>query len=207
VSLLVPYIHQVYDVPDGHDGSGACGPSSMLMVLGYFDKIAPKPTLGRYGALVPAIETAVCEPNLGAVHAKMLNYLRPTFPHVSIFYENKATWPRVKAELDAGRPVILGTRVTPAGHLMVARGYLSDGRLLVNDPAGDRDQAARRPDGGWSPTGVRYWNAYGNQAAYDWDALQVRWVMTFGDKPADASDRAEDAAPTEPAMAAAAPGR
>jgi len=200
VSLNVPYVHQVYDVPEGHDGSGACGPSSMLMVLAFFGKVAPQPMAvsdpvrheSRFGALVPTVEAAVCEPNLGAVHAKMLAYLRPTFPHVAIFYDDKATWARVKAELDAGRPVLLGTRVTPAGHLMVARGYLSDGRLLVNDPAGDREQAARRPNLAWSPTGVRYWNFDGDKAVYEWDALQVRWVMTFGDRPAPAADAAED---------------
>lgn len=199
VSLAVPYVNQVYDVPPDHDGSGACGPSSMVMVLAFLNKVAPKPITvpdplpheSRFGALVPAVQNAVCEPNLGAVHAKMLDYLRPTFPNVAIFYDDKATWARVKSELDAGRPVILGTRVTPAGHLMVARGYLSDGRLLINDPAGDREQAARRPSLAFSPTGVRYWNRDGDKAVYEWDALDVRWVMTVGDSAAG-SDRAED---------------
>jgi hypothetical protein len=193
VSLPVPYLSQVWDSPDDFNGGGACG--------AYFRKVAPHPIrvtdsyvhVSEYGGLLPEIEGKVCDPNLGAVHAKMLDYLRPDFPTVAIYYDAKATWKRVRRELDAGRPCILGTEVTPAGHLMVARGYLSDGRVLVNDPAGDLYQAARwgNPQGGWSPTGNRYWNGGGNGATYDWDSLAVRWVMTFGPKDED-SDRAED---------------
>ncbi len=202
VALSIPYLNQIYDSPDTFDGGGSCGPTSMLMVLAFFGKAQARPTVvtqnggartTAYGALIPQVDDKVCEPNLGAVHAKMLDYFRPSFPGVAIFYDDKANWPRVKRELDAGRPVILGTSVTNAGHIMVARGYLEDGRLLVNDPAGDREQAARRggPKGGWSPTGVRYWNGDGGKAVYEWDALAVRWVMTFGPKPPDA-DRPED---------------
>jgi hypothetical protein len=172
----------------------------MLMVLAFFGKVEARPVAvpepfpheSRYGALLPALHGAVCEPGRGAVHAKMLAYLRPFFPHVALFYDDKATWDLVRAELDAGRPCLLGTRVTPAGHLMVARGYLRDGRLLVNDPGGDRDQAARRPGLAWSPTGVRYWNPHGDRAAYEWDALEVRWVMTFGERADGDADAAED---------------
>jgi hypothetical protein len=202
VSLPVPYFHQVWDAPDGFDGGGSCGPSSMLMVLAWAGKVAPKPVAvrdsypheSRYADVLPGLNAAVCEPNMGAVHAKMLDYLRPTFPGVAIFYDAKATYARVKAELDAGRPVILGTRVTPAGHLMVARGYLADGRLIVNDPAGDRERPARRggPDGRWSPTGSRYWNGAGEGAFYDWDSLEVRWVMTFGPAAPAGADKPED---------------
>lgn len=201
VSLTVPYLSQVWDSPDSFDGGGSCGPTSLLMLMAFFHKIQPEPIevhdsylhTTQYGNLIPIVHKAVCEPGMGAVHAKMLSYLRPSFPDVAIFYNEKASYDRVKKELDAGRPVILGTQVTPAGHIMVARGYLADGRLLVNDPAGDRDQAARwnSPTGGYSPTGVRYWNGDGDKATYDWDALEIRWVMTVGPKD-PAADRAED---------------
>ena len=201
VSLQVPYLSQVYDSADDFDGAGSCGPTSMLMVLAYYKKINPQPVrvlsnyahTTDYGYAIPGVDAKVCEPNSGAIHAKMLDYLRPQFPGVAIWYNEKATWARVKTELDAGRPVILGTQVTGAGHIMVARGYQTDGRLLINDPAGDREQAARRggPQGGYSPTGVRYWNGDGNKAVYEWDALEVRWVMTIGPQ-VSGSDRAED---------------
>lgn len=205
VSLNVPYLNQVYDDPAGFDkGGGACGPTSMVMVLAYYHQFAPKPTPvagwynqpSLYGAYLPEVYSHVCEPGVGAVHAKMLDYLRPHFPGVAIFYNEKATPALVKAELDAGRPCIIGTEVTSAGHIMVVRGYLSDGRLLVCDPAGDRERAARAPAGGplgdWSKTGVRYWNGEGGKAVYDWDALQVRWVMTLGPNVPKNADVAED---------------
>lgn len=202
VNLPVPYLSQAWDVPDGFDGSGSCGPCSALMVQLLVGKVNPQPVsvkdsyghVSLYGSAIPAIQAVTNEPGMGAIHAKMLAYLRPSFPGVAIFYNEKATWKRVKRELDAGRPAILGTSVTPAGHIMVARGYLSDGRIIVNDPAGDREQLARlnAPDGPYSPTGSRYWNGGGNGAIYEWEALDVRWVMTFGEtKPGDA-DKAED---------------
>ena len=203
VNLPVPYLSQAWDVPDGFDGAGSCGPCAVLMTLLWAKKAAPATVFVRdsyphsspFGSAVPEIQAAICEPNLGAVHAKMLRYLRPMFSGAAIFYDAKATWTRAKRELDAGRPVILGTEVTPAGHLMVLRGYLADGRrVIVNDPAGDREQFARRdaPGGPYSPTGSRYWNGGGNGAVYDWEALDVRWLMTLGDVvPADA-DKAED---------------
>ncbi len=202
VNLPVPYLSQAWDVPDGFDGSGSCGPCSAAMVQLLAGKVNPDPVpikdsyphVSPYGSVIPAIQSVTNEPGSGAVHAKMLAYLRPSFPGVAIFYNEKATWKRVKRELDAGRPVIVGTSVTPAGHIMVARGYLSDGRIIVNDPAGDREQLARvnAPDGPYSPTGSRYWNGGGNGAIYEWEALDVRWVMTLGEtKPGDA-DRAED---------------
>ena len=201
VNLPVPYVSQVWDSPDGFDGSGSCGPGSLTMVLAYLKKLPEKPVIvtesypheSALGGNIPALYAAVCEPGMGAVHQKMLDFVRPMVPGVAIFYREKATWKRVKAELDAGRPVMLGTQVTPAGHLMVARGYTTDGRLLVNDPAGNRDLAARwsRPDGEWSKTGGRYWNGEGKGALYDWDALEVRWVMTFGPK-SEGGDKPED---------------
>lgn len=205
VDLKLPYVMQYWDAPDGFDGGGSCGPCSMIMVLGFAGKRTPKPTTvtasyphtTAWGSYMKEVDDAVCEPNLGAVHAKMLAYLKPDFPSAALFYNEKATWARVKAELDSGRPVILGTRLTPAGHLMVARGYLSDGkRLIVNDPAGNQTLTARlnSPDGPYSPTGNRYWNGGGERAIYEWDALDVRWIMTFGPITGDA-DRPEDEIP------------
>jgi hypothetical protein len=80
---------------------------------------------------------------------------------------------------------------------MVARGYLTDGRLLVNDPAGDRERPAITPGAGplagYSKTGVRYWNGDGDKAVYEWDVLQVRWVITMGPVASESGGKAEDA--------------
>jgi hypothetical protein len=202
VHLKLPYVMQMWDSPDDFDGAGSCGPCSMIMLLAGLGKRSPKPVkilssyvhTNAWGGYIKEIDDAVCEPDSGAVHAKMLAYLKPDFPGVAILYNEKATFARVKAELNAGRPVILGTRVTPAGHLMTACGYLSDNkRIIVNDPAGNQTWTARRnsPDGELSSTGNRYWNGGGEGAIYEWEALDVRWIMTVGPKPPDA-DNPED---------------
>jgi len=41
--LDVPYIHQGYDTPDDFYGNWACAPACAVMVLAYYDRIAPNP--------------------------------------------------------------------------------------------------------------------------------------------------------------------
>jgi|GEM_PF-3790388 len=40
VELPVPYVHQVHDAPQWFDGGWSCGPTSMVMVLAYFGRLA-----------------------------------------------------------------------------------------------------------------------------------------------------------------------
>lgn len=201
VDIALPGMQQVWDAPDGFDGSGSCGPVSFLMLLAGLGKIAEDPLfitnsyphVSPYGGLLKTVDDRITEPELGTVHYKMLRYMRGFFPTASMVYGTKVTKERVLDELKAGRPVILGTRVTAAGHLMTARGYTTDGRIIVNDPAGNQMQAARigRPDGSYSPTGNRYWNGGGMAAQYDWETLDVRWALFIGPRVPDA-DEPED---------------
>jgi hypothetical protein len=194
-------MQQVWDAPDGFDGSGSCGPVSILMLLAGLGKITKEPVTvtesyvhtSLYGGLLQSVDDRITEPNLGTVHYKMLTFIRGYFPTASMVYGPKVTKERVLAELKAGRPVLLGTRVTAAGHLMTVRGYTDDGRIIVNDPAGDQTRAARvgRPDGSFSPTGNRYWNGGGAGAQYDWETLNVRWALFVGPRVPDA-DEPED---------------
>jgi hypothetical protein len=201
VDIALPVMQQVWDAPDGFDGSGSCGPVSFLMLLAGLGKVTEQPMvvgdsyphISPYGALLQSIDDRITEPDLGTVHFKMLRFIRGYFPTASMVYGAKATKERVLDELQAGRPVILGTRVTPAGHLMVVRGFTDDGRMVINDPAGDQTRAARyqRPDGSYSPTGNRYWNGGGLAAQYDWEMLDVRWALFIGPRVPDA-DEPED---------------
>ena len=108
-------------------------------------------------------------------------------------YGTKVTKERVLADVKAERPVLLGTRVTADGLLMMVRGIQYDGRLILNDPAGDPTRAAPvgRSDGSFSPTGNRYWNGGGDGAQYDWETLNVRWALFIGPRVPDA-DEPED---------------
>ena len=201
VDIDLPLMQQVWDAPDGFDGSGSCGPVSFLMLLAGLGRISAQPIdvhdsyphISPYGGLLKSIDDQITEPNLGTVHFKMLQFIREYFPTASMVYGSKVTKQRVLDELKAGRPVILGTRVTNAGHLMTARGFTDDGRIIVNDPAGDQTRAARvgQPDGSYSPTGNRYWNGGGSAAQYDWEMLDVRWALFIGPRVPD-YDEPED---------------
>lgn len=104
VDLPAPYLSQVWDSPDDFQGGGSCGPTSILMALIRDKKIAPNPVritgsyfhVSEYGGNIPIIEAKICDPELGAVHARMLDYLRPFYPQVAIYYDAKATLARVK---------------------------------------------------------------------------------------------------------------
>lgn len=201
VDIQLPLMQQVWDAPDGFDGSGSCGPVSFLMLLAGLGKLSEQPIdvsesyihISPYGGLLKSIDDRITEPDLGTVHFKMLKFIRSYFPTASMVYGSKVSKQRVVDELRAGRPVVLGTRVTAAGHLMVARGFTDDGRIIVNDPAGDQMRAARvgRPEGSYSPTGNRYWNGGGSGAQYDWQMLDVRWALFIGPRVPDA-DEPED---------------
>lgn len=77
----------------------------------------------------------------------------------------QASLSQVKADLDAGRLVILSTKLTSAGHLVVARGYTTDNTLIVNDPYGDKHQG--------------YPNTGGAGAHYAWSEMQPVWYLTL----------------------------
>ena len=110
----------------------------------------------------------------------MLSFRRGYFPTASVVYGTKVTKERVLADVKAERPVLLGTRVTADGLLMMVRGIQYDGRLILNDPAGDPTRAAPvgRSDGSFSPTGNRYWN--GAAAQDDLETLNVRRELFIG---------------------------
>lgn len=49
------------------------------------------------------------------------------------------TMDSIKAEIDAGRMVLIGTYFTTGGHIVTISGYTEDGRLIVCDPYGNRN--------------------------------------------------------------------
>lgn len=76
-----------------------------------------------------------------------------------------ATWAGITAALDKGYPVLVGTRLTDEGHILVARGYTSGGYLVVNDPYGNK----------FGPNG--YGGPDGENILYPWKKATVRLAM------------------------------
>ena len=79
-----------------------------------------------------------------------------------------ARYDRVKAALDRGHLVILSTQLTGAGHIVLVRGYTSDGHLIVNDPYGNK----RAGHYGWRSSGRN-----GGNIQYTWNYMHPRWYI------------------------------
>lgn len=207
VNLAVPYVHQVWDTADTFDGNWACGATSAVMALAYYRKLTPRPiTISQptthsndYGFYVSSVYTA-----FGYTFNRLQNDAsgRPAYGgygHTTISgsawayliydyvrrhdlqYEYKAgnqvTFDNIKAALDQGHPVILSTRLTSAGHIILVRGYTDDRKLIVNDPYGNR----------YGP------NGYGRQrdgenVQYSWDEARVGSYMIVVKGAVDSDD-------------------
>ena len=182
--LDVPYVHQVYDVPEWFDGRCSCGAACVVMVLAYYGVLPPWPCncsepfphVSLYGCYV------ACRFRVGgfvfderAPDATRVRYARGVHGFIyvpgvgaswgrivrlfEIFgfnatVDSDPTWEELVRELREGRPVILSTDMTGSGHLVVAVGYAGEGVVVVNDPAGD--------------ISLGYFNYEGRRALYDW---------------------------------------
>jgi len=86
--------------------------------------------------------------------------------------DEEVTADAVRSELRGGAVVILRTSsLTGGGHIVVARGYTSDGYFIINDPAGD-----------FHASGYPY-NAGGAGARYTWAEMSPTWyIALYGPK-------------------------
>ena len=86
-------------------------------------------------------------------------------PYISAPTEND-----IKSELDAGYPVVASTKLTDNGHIVVIKGYTSDGYYIVNDPFGKR-----RSDGKYET----YGNCNGADVQYTWSEMGIaqKWIV------------------------------
>jgi hypothetical protein len=73
-----------------------------------------------------------------------------------------ATFAAIKKDLDAGRAVALSTQLTSAGHIIAIKGYTDDGKLIANDPWGNKTLGT-------------YPNATGADALYAWSYVSAKW--------------------------------
>jgi hypothetical protein len=72
----VPYIHQVYDTPDWHSGSGSCAPTTAMMAIAYFNKLPKWPITSSW----PTAHTS----NYG-------NYVAEKYRFNEVYYSDVAT--------------------------------------------------------------------------------------------------------------------
>lgn len=196
----VTYIHQVFDTDDSFCGYWACGPTSTVMALAYYKKIQPKPIkvtklfnhVSDYGFYISHQWTS---PTTGFVFNRgqadscgKIAYgayghgtddglawawrLQEVLKYNGLnnkFYDSSSVATIAEA-LQKGRLVILSTRLTSGGHLVLIKGYEIDAkgnvRFIANDPYGDRNDPA---------TYGKKHNGAG--VKYTWELLQAKWMI------------------------------
>jgi len=180
----VPYIHQVYDTPDWFNGHWACGATSAMMAIAYYGILpywdctvsVPYPHVSHWGRYICEIYTynnytyniGSADPSgniaYGGYGYITQNDWEDTKGHMAEYFTKHGlssyvdwspTWAELKAEIDAGHPVVLLTSLTSAGHYVLAVGYYTGQySVIVHDPYGDKNQG--------------YMNYNGAYVTYDW---------------------------------------
>ncbi|HDR05164.1 MAG TPA: T9SS type A sorting domain-containing protein, partial [Candidatus Marinimicrobia bacterium] len=166
-SLDIPYVHQVYDTPDWHNGHWSCAPTAAIMVIAYYNLLPEWPTTcswpsahisnwGRYvteryyyretdylwGANDPNSNTTRGGYGFmwgqGSPRTFMANYY---YRHgFSAQRDDNPTWNKAIAEIDAGIPYTMCVMITSSGHLIIAHGKVEGQRTLIfNDPYGNKN--------------------------------------------------------------------
>jgi uncharacterized protein YvpB len=120
--------------------SGFCGPTSLKMVLGYYNINRDINYLGDkdVGGATP-----VYIPGAGAGHQGMLDMLKHCGLKGSYMTHGKSiSW--LREQTRSGRPVIVsvkgdyGAGFVTSGHILVVSGVTDDGRVILNDSAGGK---------------------------------------------------------------------
>jgi len=191
----MPYINQRWDTPDDFDGSWACGPTSMVMTVARFGRLAKWPIqvstptshnsdYGAYVAKKYCYKTGVCfdamELDANGKHQAWGAWGWCTdgsqaYGESMVDYARRhdlqselymsPTFAKVQAELNAGKAVALSTQMFGYGHIIAVKGTTSDGRLIVNDPWGNATTD-------WSG------DINGGDAKYTWSMVAAKWYVT-----------------------------
>jgi len=185
--MPVPYLHQVYDVPDWFWGYYACAPTAAAMVLAYYNILPRWETRcsspyshysywGRY----------ICEryyyleqdyaysssPNGhtagkggygymwgtgGSPNSKMANYYKKHGMGATQTWST--TWTAAVNNFNAGNPYTMCVWLTSSGHLVLGKGIVEGKKTLIfNDPYGNKNTAGYPSYDG---AGARYdWPGY-----------------------------------------------
>ena len=199
--ISMPYVHQVYDTPNDFNGNWACGPTSTLMALQHFGRLpkwshtvnTPTPHSSDFGAYVGYKYTAFghtfnrvqndasgkpaqgaygwCTENGAAWAWRMQDYAK--HHNLNSDFSGSVSFSKVEAELNAGKVVVLSTKLTSAGHIITVKGT-SGGKLVTNDPYGDRNLPS-------------YPNTKGEGAVYTWAKVAAKWYITVHGTPSQPS--------------------
>ncbi|MEO0126523.1 MAG: T9SS type A sorting domain-containing protein [candidate division WOR-3 bacterium] len=183
-SIDVPYVHQVYDTPDWHNGHWSCAPTTAIMAIAYYRKLpywdcwcsSPYGHTSHFGNYICAqynyreVTYDLVAQDAGgndawggygymwyngySPYSRMYNYL--TYHALNSWVDDSPTWEETQAEVSAGWPYCMCVGLTSAGHLVLAVGQVLNWHTLIfNDPYGNKNTPG-------------YPSYDGKYARYDW---------------------------------------
>jgi hypothetical protein len=183
-SIDVPYVHQVYDTPDWHNGHWSCAPTTAIMAIAYYRKLpywdcwcsSPYGHTSHFGNYICSqynyreVTYDLVAQDAGgndawggygymwyngySPYSRMYNYL---INHgLNSWVDDTPTWEETQAEVQAGWPYCMCVGLTSAGHLVLAVGQVLNWHTLIfNDPYGNKNTPG-------------YPSYDGKYARYDW---------------------------------------
>jgi hypothetical protein len=183
-SIDVPYLNQVYDTPDWHNGHWSCAPTTAMMAIAYYRKLpywdcwcsSPYGHTSHFGNYICSVYdyrevtyNLVAQDPSGndawggygymwyngySPYSRMMNYLQ--YHDITSWSDDSPTWSETVAEVQAGWPYCMCVGLTAAGHLILAVGQVQDWHTLIfNDPYGNKNTP-------------NYPSYDGKYARYDW---------------------------------------
>lgn len=183
-SFNAPYLHQVYDTPDWFNGHWACGATSAMMAIAFYEILpewicncsSPYQHISKYGRYICEIYSfnnytyniGGYDPdgNLGyggygyIIQNNWENtkeYMAQYARHhkINSSVDWSPSYAKFSQEMDKRFPVVILNSLTSSGHYILGIGYNSAQRsVVVNDPYGNKNQG--------------YMNYNGKNVVYDW---------------------------------------
>jgi len=194
VNYNVYYVHQLWDTGNTFNGGWACGPTSSVMAVSYWNKISknpiqndyPTPHMNDYGWYVSNQYTSA---QTGYVFNRMQTDASGKYAwgaygtcteqgaawawRMQLYCEkhglttkfyDTATFSTIQTALNQNHLIILSTQLSSVGHIILIRGF--DGNnLIVNDPYGDANQ----PNWGKADNGAN--------VKYTWPQVKAKWMV------------------------------
>jgi hypothetical protein len=197
-----PYIHQVYDTPDWHNGAGSCAPTTSNMALAYYNRLpywditcsSPYSHTSHYGSYVAdmyryngtyynlaALDDGGVNDAWGGYGYMWTGSNSPSSTmatyignhNITSVYSSSRVFADVQTEINNGYPFPICSTITSAGHLTLVIGYVNGQHTLIfNDPYGNKNNG--------------YMNYYGRKSYYDWPGYSngyqnlnsIAWTVT-----------------------------
>ncbi len=201
VSGDVPYVHQVYDTPNWHNGHSSCAPTTAIMAIAYYNRLpywditcsSPSSHTSHYGAYVAdryTYNSTYYNYTAGdaggntawggygymwtenySPYSRMASYI--SMHNITSVRSTSTSFTNVQTEINNSYPFPICSMLTSAGHLTLAVGYVNGQHTLIfNDPYGNKNNG--------------YMNYYGKNVYYDWPGYNngfqnlnyIAWTVT-----------------------------